>query len=83
MRPQSQCDCNQQLKRGGDDCSIVFCLNTCGENGECNEDIGVCNCATGYYGEDCSLYIIDFRQGAKSINILFNNILFFIILIVI
>ena len=84
MRPQSQCDCNQQLKRGGDDCSIVFCLNTCGENGECNEDIGVCNCSTGYYGEDCSLYIIDFRQGAQTINIyLFNNILFFIILIVI
>ena len=81
MSPISQCDCNQKLKRGGDDCSIVFCLNTCGEKGECNENNGECNCTEGYYGEDCSLYIIDFRE--KSRFIIINNILLWIVLVII
>ena len=63
MKPQSQCFCNESLRRGGDDCSVVFCLNSCGSLGECNEGDGTCVCNPGYYGDDCSLYIVDFREG--------------------
>ena len=63
MKPTSQCECNQSKRRGGDDCSVTFCLNTCGLNGECDEHTGVCVCEKGYYGEDCSLFIIDFRAS--------------------
>ena len=81
-KPISQCECKQELKRGGDDCSLIFCLNNCGEEGKCNRNIGECICPKNYYGIDCSVYVIGFRQ--KSTFISFDNkflILFLIILI--
>ena len=63
MKPQSQCYCNESLRRGGDDCSVVFCLNSCGVLGSCNENDGSCTCNGGYFGDDCSIYILDFREN--------------------
>ena len=63
MKPTSQCECNQSKRRGGDDCSVTFCLNTCGTHGECDEHSGVCVCEKGYYGEDCSMFVISFRAS--------------------
>ena len=80
MMPQSQCNCNQTNKRGGDDCSVIFCLNDCGK-GECNYNEGVCNCEEGYFGEDCSLYIIDFRLGEFTLKVNWIFFIFFIIIL--
>ena len=81
-KPISQCECNQELKRGGDDCSLIFCLNNCGTEGRCNRTIGECICPKNYYGIDCSVYVIGFREITKFINIDIKiYILLFIILI--
>ena len=81
-KPVSQCECNQELKRGGDDCSLIFCLNNCGNEGVCNREVGECVCPNNYFGIDCSVYVIGFRD--KSYFIIINieiYILFFIFLI--
>lgn len=36
------------------DCVKQGCLRGCSGNGECNTDTGICACAKGYMGEDCS-----------------------------
>ena len=77
-KPISQCECNQELKRGGDDCSLIFCLNNCGEEGQCYMDIGECICPDNFYGIDCSVYVIGFRQKSN-----FINLKFFILIIII
>jgi hypothetical protein len=50
------------MKRGGDDCSVIFCLNRCTGNGECKE--GVCECNPLYLGEDCSIFMIDVNSAS-------------------
>lgn len=47
------CICNK--KRGGDDCSKVYCLNECSGHGRCSE--GECECDEDYYGVDCSVLV--------------------------
>jgi syndecan 4 len=54
--PISQCVCNESLKRGGDYCEKLFCLNNCALNGECLED-GSCVCDNLYSGKDCSVFV--------------------------
>ena len=66
--PISQCECNLELKRGGDDCSLIFCLNNCGTEGICNRNIGECECPNNYYGIDCSVYVVGFREKSNFIN---------------
>ena len=78
-KPVSQCECNQELKRGGDDCSLIFCLNNCGNEGICNRSLGECNCPKNYYGIDCSVYVVDFRD--KS-NFIIMNVKFYISLFI-
>ena len=80
-KPISVCECNQELRRGGDDCSLIFCLNNCGEQGECDKSVGECSCDKCYYGEDCSVYIIDFREYSPNYfgNSIKKMILFFFI----
>ena len=78
-KPVSQCECNQELKRGGDDCSLIFCLNNCGNMGICNRNLGECNCPKNYYGTDCSVYVVDFRDKSNFIII---NVKFFILLFI-
>lgn len=57
MLPQSQCSCPDSV--GGDECTVLFCLNNCNSpNGVCNEGIGKCTCEDGYYGDDCSVKMI-------------------------
>ena len=81
-KPVSQCECNQELKRGGDDCSLIFCLNNCGNEGTCNVNNGECDCPNNYYGIDCSIYVISFREkGCFIIANIKIFILFFIFLI--
>ena len=81
-KPISVCECNQELKRGGDDCSLIFCLNNCGKQGECNKTVGECSCNKNYYGEDCSVYVIDFREYSPNyFGCIKKMILFFIIFI--
>ncbi len=76
-KPVSQCECNQELKRGGDDCSLIFCLNNCGDQGICNRNIGECVCPKNYYGIDCSVFIVNFRDENNYINI--NKIVYILI----
>ena len=82
-KPVSLCECNQELKRGGDDCSLIFCLNNCGDEGICDRTKGECNCKTDYYGSDCSVYVLSFRDNENNLNInykiIFLIIIFFII----
>lgn len=59
-KPVSQCICNEKLRKGGEDCSITFCLNECKPNGNCNYNNGTCNCNEDYFGEDCSILIPGF-----------------------
>jgi hypothetical protein len=66
--PIAQCICNQQERRGGDDCSIIFCLNNC-TNGVCDYKTGVCKCNSGWYGVDCSIRIIPFRNDGVYFNL--------------
>lgn len=54
--PVSQCVCDENLKRGGDYCEKLFCLNNCAGNGECLED-GSCVCNNLYSGKDCSVFV--------------------------
>ena len=79
-KPVSQCECNLELKRGGDDCSKIFCLNNCGTEGICNRNIGECECPNNYYGIDCSVYVVGFREKSNFINKNIIIIIFFIIL---
>lgn len=55
------CRCHEWLKRGGDDCSYVFCLNDCSGRGTCLN--GVCTCNANYFGEDCSALIVNVLSG--------------------
>lgn len=79
MKPVSQCECNQQLKRGGDDCSEVFCLNTCGVTGICNINDGTCQCEKNHTGIDCSIFMVSFRKE-KSNNLIFSS--FYLLLLI-
>ena len=45
--------CNQTIRRGGDNCSTIFCLNDCTENGLCID--GYCQCYDGFNSTDCSI----------------------------
>ena len=80
-KPASQCECNQELKRGGDDCSLIFCLNNCGDKGNCDRTKGNCRCSNGYYGADCSVYVVGFRSNANNINIFQNIFLLFLFIL--
>ena len=62
--PFAYCKCFEEQKRGGDDCSKIFCLNDCANHGECNEE-GICECEETFYGEDCSLMILDIMTASK------------------
>ena len=79
-KPASQCECNQELKRGGDDCSLIFCLNNCGDEGICDKTKGNCRCSSGYYGADCSVYVVGFRSNGNYINI-FQSIFLLVLFI--
>lgn len=63
--PQGQCYCYEWMYRGGDDCSIKFCLNDCSENGQCKD--GTCECNTNYYGEDCSVFVVTVLINARRL----------------
>lgn len=69
---QNQCRCDIQNKRGSDDCSRVFCLNDCGNNGYCKD--GICYCNKWFNGTDCTVYnisILDFSDKVQSFLCLF------------
>jgi len=80
QKPVSQCDCNQILRRGGDDCSVIFCLNDCKPNGNCNYKTGQCICNEEFYGIDCSLLIPNFRISSEKYKM---NILVLILALII
>jgi len=78
------CQCQTSTKRGGDDCSYIFCLNDCGGHGDCVD--GACECDDNYYGEDCSIFYAEFigditSSYASIIMTPFSMILLFIIFI--
>ena len=50
------CLCDKYKKRGGDDCSKVYCLNECSGHGLCSEG-ELCECDEDYYGVDCSVLV--------------------------
>ena len=54
--PYGYCKCHEWKRRGGDDCSITFCLNDCSGRGTCID--GVCKCKNNFFGEDCSIFVI-------------------------
>lgn len=54
--PESYCQCSYASKRGGDDCSKIFCLNDCGIGGTCQN--GTCICTNYHSGPDCSVFEI-------------------------
>lgn len=64
-RPVSNCECREQA-RGGNSCEVVFCYNDCSGQGTCLPS-GECQCKTGYYGKDCSIFIIEFPGAPYSI----------------
>ncbi|EGC31369.1 hypothetical protein DICPUDRAFT_82750 [Dictyostelium purpureum] len=48
-----KCQCIEN--RIFDDCSGIQCLDpTCGGNGQCNHDIGICECKIEFTGENCT-----------------------------
>lgn len=55
--PESYCRCSEASKRGGDDCSVIFCLNECGSGGKCQK--GSCECKPLHHGPDCSILEIE------------------------
>jgi len=67
--PVSVCSCVTSTKRGGDDCSNIFCLNDCGGHGVC-DSTGACQCTAPYTGTDCSLLIINIYGGTLVVNFL-------------
>ena len=60
------CKCDQYRRRGGDDCSRIYCLNECTGHGVCNE-VGVCECDEDYYGVDCSVHVMSAISGGQEI----------------
>ena len=58
------CVCDKYKFRGGDDCSVIYCLNECSGHGTCNK--GTCECNEDYYGTDCSVLV----QSVISFDIL-------------
>lgn len=60
--PLSTCKCDKMKKRGGDYCQIVYCLNDCSKKGVCDYQTGICKCDKNYYGENCSIFFIEFQQ---------------------
>ena len=56
--PQSFCSCNLKVPTGGDNCSIVYCLNDCSKNGICDYQTGLCKCNASFTGIDCSVIIV-------------------------
>lgn len=57
--PLKNCECLDS-KRGGNDCTAVFCPGDCFGHGECAS--GVCSCDANYYGADCSTMIVSFPK---------------------
>ena len=53
--PMNYCLCDKFKMRGGDDCSIFYCLNECTGHGSCEE--GICKCDDDFYGVDCSVFV--------------------------
>lgn len=51
--PENYCECHPLSRRGGDDCSKLYCLNECSETGTCKD--GVCSCDELHHGPDCSI----------------------------
>lgn len=66
--PFAYCRCFEENKRGGDDCSKIFCLNDCAKNGICQED-GTCECEETFFGEDCSIQVLPvmYEAGANRL----------------
>lgn len=60
--PQGVCNCYEWLRRGGDYCHKVFCLNDCTGKGTCTLE-GVCECNENYMGEDCSIFILGIAKA--------------------
>jgi hypothetical protein len=52
--PVHQCHCFPPW--GGHKCDELNCLNECSGRGTCTG--GVCQCEDGFYGDDCSVYVI-------------------------
>lgn len=80
--PISQCICNETLKRGGDYCEQMFCLNNCAGNGECLVN-GTCKCNQLYFGEDCSVFVYPTNFAFRYGKITILTIVFFIIILII
>eukprot|EP00347_Sterkiella_histriomuscorum_P007988 403346798 len=59
--PMGYCRCNEWMKRGGDDCSYIFCLNDCSGRGQCKS--GKCICDANFFGEDCSVNVVNIMSG--------------------
>ena len=57
--PLKNCECLDS-KRGGNDCTAVFCPGDCFGHGKCAA--GLCSCDTNYYGADCSTMIVSFPK---------------------
>jgi hypothetical protein len=86
--PKSNCRCIDSLKRGGDYCSKVFCLNTCGDDGDtesgiCDEN-GNCICQEkenkNYTGPDCTVMRVDILEFSVRTEV-FNFLILLIIAI--
>ena len=60
--PMNYCECDKFKKRGGDDCSTIYCLNECSGHGDCVE--GTCECYDTFYGVDCSVLVISVISSA-------------------
>ena len=67
--PMNYCLCDKFKMRGGDDCSIIYCLNQCSGHGACVE--GTCECDEDFYGVDCSVLVKSAISSA--ITLLFSN----------
>jgi len=52
--PVHQCHCYPPWS--GSTCSDLLCLNDCSGRGTCVD--GLCQCEIGFYGEDCSLFVL-------------------------
>lgn len=56
--PVHSCHCFGQFS--GYKCETLLCLNACSGRGQCID--GQCHCETGFHGDDCSIFMIDFEN---------------------